>query len=44
LAELRPVCFFDREQPELYRNRRELRSRLAKYAPTLPVAEDEPEY
>ncbi len=44
LRELRPVCFPDSSRPDVYRNRKALRSILAKYLPSLPVPEDEPEY
>jgi FlaA1/EpsC-like NDP-sugar epimerase len=44
LRRLAPVCFFDRENPADYRNRRELRRILADYVPTLKIPEHEPEY
>lgn len=42
--DLRPICYFDPNRPEVYRNRRELRAALAGYVPTLNVPNDEPEY
>lgn len=44
LNALKPICYFDRERPDVYRNRRELRATLSSYIPTLNVPEDEPEY
>lgn len=44
IEDLKPICFFDATRPSSYRNRRELRTRLREYAPTLPIYEDEPEY
>jgi len=44
LDALRPVCFFESERSELYRNRVELRKVLSSYIPTVPVPCNEPEY
>jgi FlaA1/EpsC-like NDP-sugar epimerase len=44
LESLRPVCYFDPAQPDVYRNRRALKERLSYYIPTLHVPDDEPEY
>lgn len=44
IRELTPVCAFDASQPDLFRNRRELRRILKSYIPTLLVPENEPAY
>lgn len=44
LDKLRPICFFNPDHPDLYRNRRNLRSVLRSLVPTLPQPEKEPEY
>ncbi len=44
LSELRPVCFFDPDDPTPYRNRRRLRAILRNAIPTLPDKANEPEY
>ena len=41
---LRDICFFNGQRPEVYRNRRALRSILSTNIPSLPVPENEPEY
>ncbi len=44
LEKLHPVCFFHPDKPEVYRNRRILRSLLRAAVPTLAEAPNEPEY
>lgn len=44
IQNLRPLCFFDPAQADLYRNRRKLRSLLRDAVPSLPHKDDEPEY
>ncbi|MFW5710570.1 MAG: polysaccharide biosynthesis protein [Spirochaetota bacterium] len=44
LDELRPICFFDSNSPESYRNRILLRETLQNYLPTIRKAENEPLY
>ncbi|HDQ15332.1 MAG TPA: polysaccharide biosynthesis protein [Sediminispirochaeta sp.] len=44
LDRLRPYCFFDPEQPELYRNRKELRQVIRDYLPSVQEPENEPVY
>jgi FlaA1/EpsC-like NDP-sugar epimerase len=44
IEELRPVCYLDASQPDLYRNRQALRTILSRYIPSLPSSPDEPEY
>lgn len=44
LNRLRPICFPDRDQSHLYRNRRYLRQILTEYFPTVRNPDDEPEY
>ncbi|MFW6209742.1 MAG: polysaccharide biosynthesis protein, partial [Spirochaetota bacterium] len=44
LDELRPICFFDSNSPESYRNRILLREALQNYLPTIRKAENEPLY
>jgi len=44
LDKLRPICFLDPGQPDVYRNRHELRRVLRSYIPTVSEAEHEPEY
>ena len=39
-----PICFFDSDKPELYRNRHSLRAILQEYFPSMQVPENEPEY
>ncbi len=41
---LQPVCFFDRDRPDDYRNRRKLKQILNEYIPTVCMQADEPEY
>ncbi len=41
---LRPVCYFDSEQAELFRNRKQLRNILKEHFPGIRVPDDEPEY
>jgi FlaA1/EpsC-like NDP-sugar epimerase len=44
IERLRTICFFDEQQPALYRNRRELRKLLSSYIPAVSESEHEPEY
>ena len=44
IEELKPFCYFDKNNPQYYRNKRMLREALADYVPTLEVNENEPEY
>jgi len=44
LEKLHPVCFFHPDKPEVYRNRRILRSLLRAAVPTLAEVPNEPEY
>jgi FlaA1/EpsC-like NDP-sugar epimerase len=44
LDELRPICFWDPEEPSVYRNRKSLKAALRRYVPSLKVPEHEPEY
>jgi len=44
LQALRPACFATPEAPEVYRNRRVLRSALRTFIPTVEEKPDEPEY
>jgi FlaA1/EpsC-like NDP-sugar epimerase len=39
---LDPICFFDTEKSEVYRNRKALRHTLQEIVPTLRMPEDEP--
>jgi FlaA1/EpsC-like NDP-sugar epimerase len=41
---LKPICYFDPQAPEHYRNRKKLRKILRTYIPTLESSENEPEY
>ncbi|MFP4329368.1 MAG: polysaccharide biosynthesis protein [Spirochaetaceae bacterium] len=41
---LRPICFFDPERAEEYRNRHRLKEILRTFVPSLPVDESEPTY
>lgn len=44
IQQLRPICFFDQNRPEEYRNRRKLRETLTEVFPQLMRNPDEPEY
>ncbi len=44
IRKIRPVCYPDTKQPQLYRNRRILRSILREHLPLLKTQTDEPEY
>ncbi len=44
LKELLPVCFFNPDTPDIYRNRIFLRQTLQKYLPTIRKVENEPAY
>ncbi len=44
IERLDPICFFDIEKSEVYRNRKTLRHTLKEIVPTLRVPEDEPPY
>ncbi len=44
IGSLRPICFFDRENPNLFRNRIALRKILNAYIPSVTIPKDEPEY
>lgn len=44
MAKLAPICFLDKDQTELYRNKRVLREILARIVPSLPLQPDEKEY
>jgi FlaA1/EpsC-like NDP-sugar epimerase len=44
IENLRTICFFDEDEPALYRNRKELRRLLSSYIPAINELEDEPEY
>ncbi|MFW5738289.1 MAG: polysaccharide biosynthesis protein [Spirochaetota bacterium] len=44
LETLRPICFFDPDQPDRYRRRRALRAQLSVHVPSLEAPCDEPEY
>lgn len=44
LNQLRPICFFNPEKRNLYRNRHALRALLKSYAPTLQDFPHEPEF
>jgi FlaA1/EpsC-like NDP-sugar epimerase len=44
LDDLTDICFYNETRPELYRNRRVLRSVVRKHFPTVKKAENEPEY
>ena len=44
IEDLAPICFFDPEQPEIYRSKTRLRSVLNAYIPTVERLEHEPEY
>lgn len=44
LNALGPVCFFQEDEPQSFRNRRILRERLRRYVPTLEMPRNEPEY
>lgn len=41
---LSDICFFKKDKPENYRNRRKLRESLKEYIPQLEIPENEPEY
>lgn len=43
-ARVDPICFFDPEKPDMYRNRHKLREVLQEHFPTMQVPENEPEY
>ncbi len=42
--EVDPICFFDPEHPDVFRNRNALRNILKKFFPSLQVPDNEPEY
>jgi FlaA1/EpsC-like NDP-sugar epimerase len=42
IRELEPICFFDQQKPELYRDRQILRTALKKIIPALHIPADEP--
>ncbi|WP_319478042.1 nucleoside-diphosphate sugar epimerase/dehydratase [Marispirochaeta aestuarii] len=44
IRDLKPVCFFDPLKPETFRDRRVLRSTLARHIPSFEVPDDEPRY
>jgi FlaA1/EpsC-like NDP-sugar epimerase len=44
LARLRPICFFDPDNPEVFRNRRTLRSVLEEVIPGIGPSQEEPEF
>jgi FlaA1/EpsC-like NDP-sugar epimerase len=44
LAKLEPICFFNKEESQTYRNRKQLRNRLTHYFPSVRNSPDEPEY
>ncbi len=44
IERLRPVCFFDKENPDCFRKRRIIRELLHEYIPSLPLIENEPKY
>jgi len=44
IEKLKDICFFNKNQPGVYRNRRELRNLLSSYIPAISEPEDEPEY
>ncbi|HAK46111.1 MAG TPA: polysaccharide biosynthesis protein, partial [Spirochaeta sp.] len=44
LDDLRNICFFTSSKPDLYRNRKRLRTTLKQYIPELEIPENEPEY
>ncbi|WP_028974913.1 polysaccharide biosynthesis protein [Spirochaeta cellobiosiphila] len=44
LEQLKPICFYDPQKTQLYRNRKALRATLNKYVPTLEIPDNEPEY
>lgn len=41
---LKPICFFDPAKAQVFRNRKELRSLLNSFIPSVEVPPDEPEY
>ncbi len=44
VEKLHPVCYFDKDRADEYRNRRLLRTILAEYIPGFETADDEPRY
>jgi FlaA1/EpsC-like NDP-sugar epimerase len=44
LRELRSICYFDKEKPEAFRNRKLLREILRSCSPSLEVPKNEPQY
>ncbi len=44
VSDIRPVCYFDPANPDVYRNRRILREAVKAYVPSLPEIQNEPEY
>ncbi len=44
ILELRQICFLDKSEPEMFRNRIELKKILKKIAPLMEIPDDEPEY
>jgi len=44
IVKLHPLCFLDKQKPELYRNRQYLRQLLSEFFPDIRIPEDEPVY
>ncbi len=44
LKSLKTTCYFDKKNPDMYRNRRHLKQILNSYIPTIEIQKDEPEY
>ncbi len=44
IEQLKDICFFNKTNPEVYRNRRKLRAILSSYIPTIEVPDHEPEF